>query len=257
MAMNKNPVTAPAPTSGSPSEALDDLPLPYLEIDKNGMITRANPATIAMYPPELGDLVGKNAWDLVPIKYREMSCAEYASHMDSGEEPGVARRTLYTSSGEFRNYDTYRKLIRDAEGRPAGMRVVTVDITEAKNALDEAQQRSKWLEGLLASLQESIVVTDALGFICYLNRAAEELLGWSAAELAGKVIEQEIPILSCVSDTGDAFAFDMALQSRCKGIACILDRERRKLRVEIETSPILDAESGFTSGVVTVLRRIE
>ena len=49
----------------------------------------------------------------------------------------------------------------------------------------------------------------------------------------------------------------MALESRTKGIATLLDRERRELRVEISTSPIIDKESGFTTGVVTLLRRVE
>jgi hypothetical protein len=36
----------------------------------------------------------------------------------------------------------------------------------------------------------------------------------------------------------------------------ILDRERREVIVDIATSPILDANSGNTTGVVTILHKI-
>ena len=37
----------------------------------------------------------------------------------------------------------------------------------------------------------------------------------------------------------------------------MLDRERREVRVDITTSPIVDKENGITTGVVSVVRRVE
>jgi hypothetical protein len=51
--------------------------------------------------------------------------------------------------------------------------------------------------------------------------------------------------------------FTMALEGHCRGIATILDRQRRELRLEIRTSPILEKGTGYTTGVVTVLSRLE
>ena len=36
----------------------------------------------------------------------------------------------------------------------------------------------------------------------------------------------------------------------------MIDRERRELRVEINTSPVVDNENGFTIGVVSVMQRL-
>jgi hypothetical protein len=42
-----------------------------------------------------------------------------------------------------------------------------------------------------------------------------------------------------------------------RGVAVLLDRERRELRVEIRSSPMADKERGFTTGVVNVLRWVK
>jgi len=48
----------------------------------------------------------------------------------------------------------------------------------------------------------------------------------------------------------------MALEGNSRGLATILGRDRRELEVEIATSPIVDKESGFTNGVLSVIRPV-
>lgn len=187
---------------------------------------------------------------------KEPSCAAYLSIMESGQGPPPVLRSIYDRSGEFRIYEMHRSFIRDAEGRPAGMRMLCVDVTAAKRALEEAHRARLWLQSILESAADAVLVTDALGFIRLVNPAAQALLGWKAPELIGKAIEKGLPLLN-VSGGTKTLDFTMALESPCKAIASVLDRERRELRVEITTSPILDKESGFTTGMVSVLRRVE
>jgi PAS domain S-box-containing protein len=151
----------------------------------------------------------------------------------------------------------YRSLMRDEEGRPSGMRMLSLDVTEEKRELEEARRARLWLESVIASLADAVLVTDALGFIRSANPAAETLFGWRFAELEGKLIEKALPVLSYVSDDPTKLSFTMSLAGHCRGIATILDRESREVRVEIGTSPILNKESGFTEGVVAVLRTLE
>jgi hypothetical protein len=49
-------------------------------------------------------------------------------------------------------------------------------------------------------------------------------------------------------------SFNMALQTPSKGVATLLDSERRKLRVEISASPVVDKENGYRIGVVSVMQ---
>ncbi len=238
-------------------DAIEEVPVAYVEMDAHGVIMRANRAARAAQSLEDGDLAGKFAWDLMPTDEKEQSRTAFFWHMKSGEEPPVVRRSIFTRSGEFRTYEVYRSLIRDGQGRPAGMRALTLDVTDAHNAQAQALQDCRWLESVLESLPEALIVTDALGFVRTMNHAAEQLTGWKAGELIGKVIDQELPMLSYASASNKSFSAHMVLDRPSKGIATLLDRERREMRVEIVTSPIVDKEQGFTTGVVSVLRRVD
>jgi PAS domain S-box-containing protein len=137
--------------------------------------------------------------------------------MSSGVEPPITRRSLY-SNGEFRTYELHRTLIRDAEGRPKGVRAVTFDVTETQIAHEEAHRAHMWLESVVHSMSEAIVITDALGFIRSVNPATEALFGWRAAELEGKVVEKAFPLLAYSSESSKTLTFNMALANaaRCR-----------------------------------------
>ena len=252
--MRENPEELPAPNGNAQSDSLDELPLAYVELDDHGMITRANRLTRAQHSEDSGKLIGKMAWELMPTDEQEQSCAAFVTAMVTGEDPPVARRSIYTNSGAFRVYDIYRNVIHDAEGRSIGMRAVSVDVTETHKAQEAAEHARQWLESVMAALSAAVVVTDSLGFIRFVNPAAETLLGWKSEDLVGKLVEKAMPILSYVSDDHAHPGFTMALEESVRGVATLLDRERRELLVEIGSSPIVDNSSGYTEGVVSVLR---
>lgn len=255
--MNQSPEAISAVEVNGQYDPLDELPVAYVEIDAKGTIARASRLARSLHSKDCGELIGKTAWELMPTDEKEQSCAALMTAMQTGEDPPVARRSIFTSSGAFRVHELHRNLIRDSLGEPVGMRVVTIDVTEAHKAREEAERARAWLESVLSSMADAVIVTDALGFIRTVNAAAEELFGWPAAEMIGKAIERALPVLRFVSDDKAHLNFTMVLTSRTKGLATILDRERREVTVEISTSPILDKESGFTAGVVSAMRRAE
>lgn len=236
---------------------IDHLPLPYVEMDARGIITRANRATLALHHPEQGELIGKSGWDLLAIDEKNRSTAAFLSLMASGEEPPVICRSIFDRSGKFRTYEIHRSIMRTADGKPAGVRMVFVDVTEKKTALEEAQRACQWLEDAIRSVAEAVVLTDVLGVVRSVNPAAEALLGFSARELEGKVIEETAPILEYQSLGGAALDRRAAIEISCKGVATLRVRDGSRVRVEISTSPILDRTTGSVSGVAAILRRVE
>ena len=138
-----------------------------------------------------------------------------------------------------------------------GVRGATIDVTETQVAQEKAYHARIRLESVLDSMPDAVLTTDSLGFVRSVNPATEALFGWKAAELQGKVIEKAISLLSYSSVDNVKLSFNMALQTRSKGIATLLDSERRKLRVEISTSPVVDKENGYTIGVVSLMRRVQ
>jgi two-component system sensor kinase FixL len=255
--MNEIPGAAPDAKGNAHSDALDELPVAYVEMDAHGAITRANRLTRSLHSSHSGELIGKPAWELMPAEDREMSRMAFTTAMETGEDPPVARRSIFTASGAYRVHELHRNVIRSAQGQPAGMRVVTVDVTEAHKAYEEARRDRLWLESVVASLADAVIVTDALGFIRSANPAAEKLFGWKAGEMTGKLIEEALPVRSQGTGGETMFSFALALSGHCRGAAILLDRERREVQVEIDASPIVDKDNGFTSGVVSVLRRVE
>lgn len=239
------------------TDCIDNLPLPYLELDVHGVIIRANRATLALHPADRGELIGQTAWDLVAADEKDPSFASYCLALESGEKPQAVLRSLCDRSGQFRAYEIHRGQVRDAQGKVTGMRLLCVDVSEAKKALEAAQRKSLWLESVIASVCEAIVVTDAVGFIRSVNPAAETLLGWQAEELTGMSIEEGLPIVAFRPGGCSACTFTRWLEGPLKGIAAILNRQRQQIQVGLGIAPIVDNPNGLTTGAVLLLRKIE
>ena len=255
--MSETSESMPEMQANPSTDPLDELPVAYVEMNVRGAITRANRMTRALHSSHAGELIGKLAWELMPTEEQDRSYAVFMTAIETGVNPPVARRSLYDSSGNFRVYDLYRNLIRDPQGKPVGMRVVSVDVTEAHKAHSEADQARQWLESVMESLSDAVIVTDALGFIRTVNPAAEKLLGWTSEELIGSEVESALPVLASVSGGKSQISFSMALESSALVVATLHDREQRELLVEIGSSPIIDKKTGCTAGVVSVLRRVD
>jgi PAS domain S-box-containing protein len=236
---------------------IDHLPLPYVEMNVRGIITRANRATLAVHHPEQGELIGKSAWDLLAIDEKDRSAAAFISLMTSGGEPPVICRSIFDRSGRFRTYEIHRTMIRKSDGRPAGMRMLFMDVTESKNAQEEALRACQWLESAVRSLAEAVVLTDVLGLVRSANPAAEALFGFSASELEGKVLDEIVPILEYRSLDGPSLDQRAVIEGSCKGVATLLTRNGDKVKVEISTSPICDKNNGPVTGVAAILRRVD
>ena len=263
MKVNSRAASTPAarrPTLNAARRAMlniDHLPLPYVEMDARGIITRANRATLALHHPEQGELIGSSGWDMLAIDEKNRSTAAFLSLMSSGEGPPVIFRSIFDRSGKFRTYEIHRSIIRVTGGKPAGVRMIFMDVTERKNALEEAQRTCQWLESAMQSLSEAVVLTDVLGLVRSVNPAAEALLGFSASELEGKVIEETAPMLEYQSLSGAALDGRTLIEISCRGVATLLVRDGSSIKVEISTSPILDKSNGSVSGVAAILRRVE
>jgi PAS domain S-box-containing protein len=248
--------TALHPVTQIEFDPLEELPVAYVEINEDGIVTRANRAACAMYHTDQGGIVGRHPWEFVPDGQAELDRNAFFATLNSSEDPPVIRRTLY-ANGEFRTMQLHRTLMRDEEGRPTGICGASFDVTDYQNAHEEADRARTWMESVLGSMTEAVFTMDAMGSILSANPAAEDMFGWKDGELLGKAIDQVFEPLSYVSASGAPLTFNTALHTRSRGIAIFLDRQHRQVRVEITTSPIVDKKSGFISGVVGVLRSVE
>jgi PAS domain S-box-containing protein len=235
------------------SSVLQDLPAPYTEVDAQGILRVVNEAACLLHDMTAEEMIGHSVWEFVPRDEAARDRAEFMHVIETGDDPPVIRRSLYTSRGEYRVHEIHRRMMRDSDGTPLGLCCVFFDVTEMDAALGEAKQARMWVESALAAIPQAVIVTDALGFVRSINRAAERLTGWSSRELLGLQIEKGMPILRATSKSQKPLSFRMTLDEPWNGDVEILNRERQTVAVWLSASPIADMESGYTNGVVIVL----
>ncbi len=82
------------------------------------------------------------------------------------------------------------RLMVDGEGRPAGRIGVTVDMSERVASERALRTAANYLRAVTDSMGEGLFTLDTDGRVTYMNEAAEELLGWSAEQLQGRVMHE-------------------------------------------------------------------
>jgi PAS domain S-box-containing protein len=76
---------------------------------------------------------------------------------------------------------------RDEKGTTIGYEGLNIDITDRKKMEKELKEANDFLINLIESSVDGIIVTDMKGDILIFNKGAENLLGYKAEEVAGKM----------------------------------------------------------------------
>jgi PAS domain S-box-containing protein len=231
-----------------------DLPVAYSEIDTEGVFRVVNGAACRLFGAAQEDLVGHSIFEFVPSDQVADDRAAFLSMIEADVEPAVIRRSLYTSTGEFRVHELHRGMLRDEEGNAVGIRSVTIDVSDAEIAHAEARQAKLWLESVVLAIPQAVMVTDALGFVRFANTSAERVTGRMASELVGKQVEKGMPILRAVSPSGKKLSFRAALEEIWNGDVELLNHDGETVSTWLSACPIYDKATGFTNGVVIVFR---
>jgi PAS domain S-box-containing protein len=248
------PLAQPA-ASQQLQDPLDQLPVACIDLSADGKVARANLLGCAIFQMKREELIGMGAWELMATEEVEMSRAAFFAVIHSNEDPPPIRRTFYAKNGEYHTYDMFRARILDSQGQTVGLRYILIDITKTEHEQKELAQKYHWQESMLASVSEAIIAFDALGFICYVNPAAEKLSGCSAQDLIGQLVEKKLPLQSFASLDENPLSHRAQLDKPCKGTATVLNGKGEAIPLEICTSPILDKQSGSILGVVSVVRQ--
>jgi two-component system sensor histidine kinase PilS (NtrC family) len=125
---------------------------------------------------------------------------------------------------------------------------------EAWTASQELDKVKADTDEILTHLKSGVVTIDTWGRIVYFNQAAEELLGYSEAEVKGKdcreVFKQRMPQLSEKLMQGIKFS-----QEGSRGLLYVENRTKRRIPLGISTSILGDREKGVR-GVIAIFQDI-
>lgn len=233
---------------------LDEVHIAVIAFGLDGVVTHWNRGA------EL--LTGRTAVEAIGRRISEVSVAPEDVERVAEILDGVLEAGHW--EGEFRlarkDGSTFPAFVRDAlfhdpNGAPAGIAAVAVDITDRVEAERRLRAAHDYQRAITDNIGEGLCVVDDGGRLLYLNRAGEELLGWTQDQLMGKVMHDLVHFRR--PDGSPLPRDECRLQAaRTSGAVTRLDdemfvrRDGSELPVKITTAPFETAEGAAGSVVV-------
>jgi PAS domain S-box-containing protein len=139
----------------------EEAPVPYIEIDKNAIITTVNLAASTLLGYSQGDLLGRKFWTLMEPHSRLPHNLRSGDNLIGAVATDVIERNFVHRDGHLIAAELHARSISNQTGEVMGLRVAMLDITERKLA----EQTSKKYALELAMKNEQLE--------CALERANE------------------------------------------------------------------------------------
>ncbi len=247
--------------------SLDDLPVALHRADLDQRITAVSDAWLELLGYRREEVIGR------PVAAFQTGAGEHALR-EAGPRL-LAEGRIRELRLEFRRKDgtvlpllLSSRLLRDADGRPAGSHSVLIEAAARPplaGAAEEGSRRDELARATLAAIvrsaQAAIIGKSLDGIITSWNRGAEELFGYGAEEVLGKPIALLAP-----PSRPDEMAEILARVRRGERIEHV-ETERtakggRVLQVALSVSPVHDDEGRIVGASkiihdVTALKQAE
>ncbi|MDC8757899.1 EAL domain-containing protein [Janthinobacterium fluminis] len=147
----------------------------------------------------------------------------------------------------------------DAGGAPERTLGLIWDVSARVLDKLRAAERKELAEVTLSSIGDGVITTDALGKTVYLNRAAEQLTGWTNALAQGLDIGVTLRLVDEASGAAlEHPAVKCLHQRQAIGVSAhsqLVTRDGRRIAVEDTAAPIWSSD-GVVLGVVVVFRDV-
>jgi PAS domain S-box-containing protein len=154
--------------------------------DNNYRIEFANTMATDIADYSLDELIGMDFNLLLNERHRKIM-SDLHSEVEEDENRRVCMEmAINTAKGDTKEVEVCITIAKGEEGAVKTY-AYTRDITQRKKMEREIREKSEFLSKLIESSTDSIVVTDMEGNILLFNRGAEELLGYRAEEVIGKM----------------------------------------------------------------------
>jgi PAS domain S-box-containing protein len=165
-------------------EAMDAI---FIADAETGILIDCNRAATELVGGEKSEIIGMHQHSLHPKeKVSGKFTRTFKQHLTDKEGITVEAKII-TKNGEVKDAAIKANLF-EVNGRKM-LRGSFRDITESKKISEQAQFQAR----LLNAVGQAIIGTDTAGNIIYWNHAAEQLYGWSEAEVLGRNIVDITP----------------------------------------------------------------
>jgi PAS domain S-box-containing protein len=224
--------------------ALKNMPIVVATLDRDLRYTWIHNPFGGLTPE---DVIGKRIGILTDVESTEKTLISLQEVIRNGTSVHW-ETTVPIGLGE--NYFlSYAEPLRNQDGEITGIGIVSINITERKQAEEELAYHAS----LIDNLHDTVIATDTDQHITAWNKAAEELYGFTSQEALGK---SPAILLSEFSDELRASAYQqMAETGRFTVEVVQYTKDGKRLVVEGTTIPRWDSQ-GKISGYVSAGRDI-
>lgn len=150
-------------------------------------------------------------------------------------------------------------LERDAFGKSVRMVGVNWDVTAQRSAEAELAQQNELLRVTMQSIGDSVITTDALGKVTWLNPVAERMTGWTNAEAIGRPLVEVFHIVNEQTRLPTDNPVTTCLKhGKVVGLAnhtLLISRHGEEFGIEDSAAPIRK-QSGEILGVILVFHDV-
>ncbi len=226
--------------------------------DLEGRFRLINKRFTSWYGFSTDDTIDKTSYDVFPEHYAAVYVAQDQEVLRTGS-PIERELDVPFADGSLRRILITKYPVIDASGEVVGVGTINTDITARKEAEDALRQQRDLLDVTLVSIGDAVMATDTNGTITFLNRAAEELTGWSRQEAIGQPIDSVFHIVhEQTRETIESPVARILREGVIVGLAnhtALIRRDGTEHSIADSGAPIRGSD-GILHGVVVVFRDI-
>ncbi|HTW65327.1 MAG TPA: ATP-binding protein [Bryobacteraceae bacterium] len=175
------------------ADLFETAPIGYLEVDRQGVVRRANHSECTLLGRAQSELTGVHCADLIAEPERDRFREQIQQKMAGKMVLMPYQRELERRDGSRVTVEVHEHLLRDSAGRVAGMRMASIDVTERKHSEDAAYQNATELRALFQAFPDLFLRVGREGQIldAQAGRSSDSFL--SAEKFSGANLQDILP----------------------------------------------------------------
>jgi PAS domain S-box-containing protein len=156
-------------------------------VDASDCIVQINSAIEMMLGHRRDEIVGKYIWELIPRDqgYYETTMRMVSDLKKKGKISGV-EQTWKKKDGTLFHVELNLSMVEDLKGNQTGSLLCIRDITDKKKAEKELKGTKEFLEKVIETIGDGLLICDEKGKILSVNTALERMYGFTRKQMIGQ-----------------------------------------------------------------------
>ena len=214
-------------------------------------IVQINSAIEILLGCKRDEIVGKHIWELVPDdrEYYEKTMRMLSDLKDQGKMSGI-EQAWKKKDGTLFHVELNLSLVEDLKKNQTGLLLCIRDVTDKKKAARELKETKEFLEKVIETIGDGLLICDEKGTILSVNTALERMCGLTRKQMIGQhtsiftlmeatnLREEILERIAELFEKGN-----VSYESVFKG------KDGRLVEVECNNSMISDNDGNYIAGV--------